>query len=94
MQSISTFTKSFELKQAKTSFKNQKEELIFKMTEDINLLREGTTFKPTTTKVVALRLNLNPFYAKDIGAVEELYKYCNSKRNYGKFFADCTMYKK
>jgi hypothetical protein len=76
------------------TFKNEKDELVHLITEDINLLRQGTAYKPTTTRIIALRLNSNPFYAKDVGAIRELYELCKKRRNYSKLWADCPMYKK
>lgn len=67
-------------------YKNRRDELVSKITDDINKLREGTKFAKVSKKMIALRLNSNPFLAKDDGEVELLFKECNQKQNYSKFW--------
>lgn len=69
-----------------TVYRNRRDELVNLITSDINLLRVGTKYKPTTTAVIAKMINRNPFLAKSDGEVELLYKECNARRNYSKFF--------
>jgi hypothetical protein len=85
MQQIKEIIKNFEIKKPETSFKTRRQELISLMVSDINKLREGTVFKPTTEKLIALKINSNPFF-KDLGELELVYKNCHEKRNYAHFF--------
>lgn len=94
MQSITVLIENFEVKTPQVLFKNKRDELVSLIVEDINKLRLGTEYKPTNKRIIALRLNSNPFYAKDDGEVELLYKTCCAKKNYSKLFYDCPMYKK
>lgn len=47
----------------KSDFKNERDEMIKKAVEHINKLREGTIYKPETTRNLAIRINMNPFLA-------------------------------
>ena len=83
MESLSKLiqTKNFELK---VSFKSRRDEIISKMVEEINKLREGTAFRKETKANLAKRINMNPFLkGKDNdGELELLYKECHKKNNY------------
>lgn len=75
--------------QEKTVYKNRRDEIISLMVEDMNELRKVAGLKPLTKRTVAIRLNRNPFYAKDDTAVENLYLMCKGWKHYGKFWNDC-----
>lgn len=70
----------------KVEYKNRRDELVSLFVEAINKSREGTKFKKVDKRLVALRLNSNPFLAKDDGEVELLLKECKSKNNFSKFW--------
>ena len=53
--------------------------------KDINSLRVGTKFKPLTDRLLAIRINKNPFLKSD-GELEFIIKQCRDKRNYAKLF--------
>lgn len=74
-----------------TKYRNRRDELVSLMVEDINRLREGTKYSKVNKKMVAIRLNSNPFYAKDDGEVQMLYDNCRTKGNYSKLFYDCPL---
>jgi hypothetical protein len=75
----------------KAKYKNRRDELVSLIVEDINRIREGTQYKKVTKKMIAIRLNSNPFYAKDDGEVQMLYNNCKARANYSKLFYDCPL---
>ena len=66
-------------------YKNWRAELIAEAVKDINLLRQGTKYKPTTERLIAIKCNRNPFLKND-GELELLLRECRNKRNYSKLF--------
>jgi hypothetical protein len=66
-------------------YKNRRAELIGEAVKDINTLREGTTFKPITERLLAIKCNRNPFLKSD-GELELIIKQCRDNRNYAKLF--------
>lgn len=86
MKSLFELTKEYKIKE--TSFKNFRDEIISKMVEEINKLREGTNFKKETKANLAKRINMNPFLKgnSNDGELELLYKECHSKNNYSKLY--------
>jgi hypothetical protein len=66
-------------------YRNRRDELISEAVKDINLLRSGTKYKPTTARLLAIKCNRNPFL-KDDGELELLLRHCRNKRNYSKLF--------
>jgi len=66
-------------------YRNRRAELIGEAVKDINLLRKGTIYKPTTERLLAIKCNRNPFL-KDDGELELLLRTCREKRNYSKLF--------
>lgn len=73
----------FSFKQS--PYKNKRAELIGEAVKDINSLRVGTKFKPLTDRLLAIRINKNPFLKSD-GELELIIKQCRDKRNYAKLF--------
>lgn len=73
----------FSFKQS--PYKNKRAELIGEAVKDINSLRVGTKFKPLTDRLLAIRINKNPFLKSD-GELEFIIKQCRDKRNYAKLF--------
>ncbi len=61
------------------TYKSKRDELISLIVDDINKLREGTIYKPVTKRLMALRINQNPFLSKDDTALEELFNECHNK---------------
>lgn len=47
----------------KTTYKNERAELIGEAVKHINYLRQGTIYKPETERNLAIRINQNPFLA-------------------------------
>lgn len=66
-------------------YKNRRAELIGEAVKDINLLRAGTKFKPITARLLAIKINKNPFLKSD-GELSLLLQDCQKKRNYAKLF--------
>jgi len=85
MQQISLILNTFELPKSQSEYKNKRDELLNLMLTEINRLREGTKYKPETMKMLCIRIARNPFL-KDDGELELLYKECNQKKNYSKFY--------
>lgn len=69
-----------------TLFRSRRDELVSNITKGINKLRVGTQYKPITEKRVALLINKNPFFKGRDGEIELLYKTCEEKKSYSKFF--------
>lgn len=69
-----------------TLFRSRRDELVSNITKGINKLRVGTQYKPITEKRVALLINKNPFFKGRDGEIELLYKTCEEKGSYSKFF--------
>ena len=59
------------------------------MTLEINKLRENTTFKPITKRLLALRVNKNPFLSKDDDELELVFKECLKCGSFAKLFWMC-----
>lgn len=85
MNNLSEFLK-MPVKIEGDDFRSQRDELVAKMTDGINLFRIGTQFKPLTRRTVAIRINKNPFLAKDNGEIYHLYKQCMEKKSFARFF--------
>jgi hypothetical protein len=75
----------YTLPKNESDFRTRRDELIFRLTKGINLLRVGTEYKPTSLKLVALRANRNPFLKSD-DELEYLISCCEVKKNYSYFF--------
>lgn len=73
----------FSFKQS--PYKSKRAELIGEAVKDINSLRVGTKFKPLTDRLLAIKVNKNPFLKSD-GELEFIIKQCRDKRNYAKLF--------
>lgn len=73
----------FSFKQS--PYKNKRAELIGEAVKDINSLRVGTKFKPLTDRLLAIKVNRNPFLKSD-GELEFILLECKKKRNYAKLF--------
>lgn len=88
MENISSYLDKFKEDQAITdvTYRNQRDELVAHFVRGINELRVGTKFKPITPKMVAIRINKNPFLARNDSEVYNLLKHCQNKKNYAKFF--------
>ena len=65
--------------------KNFRDELITRLTDGINNSRQGTKYKLTTKRDVAIRANKNPFLVSD-SELELLIKECESKGSFAKFY--------
>lgn len=68
----------------KSPYKNRKAEIIAELVKGINLSRVGTKYKPTTEKLLAIKINRNPFLNEQ--ELEYLLKECNRVGNYKKLF--------
>lgn len=77
-----TFTRQVE-------YKDERDEIVSRFTEEINKGRIGTQWKPTNKRTIALMLKLNPFYSKDNMACWDLYNHCMKVGNFSKFWLDC-----
>lgn len=69
----------------KSLYKNYRDELIGEAVKDINSLRSKTKFKPLTARLLAIKINRNPFL-KSNGELELVLKECAKKRSYAKLF--------
>lgn len=67
-------------------YKSKRDEIISKIVDDINLLRVGTIYKPVTKRLMAVKINQNPFLSKDDTALEELFNECHNKMDYKKLW--------
>lgn len=76
---------NFEIKIQPTVYKNRRDEIVSKITDEINLLRVGTKYKPVTKRMIAIRANSNPFLKNDT-ELELVYKNCSAKKNFSHFF--------
>lgn len=81
--SLFSINKYFEVK---TIYKSKRDEIISLAVNDINKLREGSRYVPITKRLLAIKLNKNPFLSKDTTALEELYQECHSKMDYRKLW--------
>ena len=70
----------------KSPYKNRRDQLIKELVEGINKERSGTNFKPTTPRLLALKINTNPFLSKDDDALEEIKKECEKMGSYWKLY--------
>lgn len=86
MQSIKKLLNDSSRVKKPLEFKNRRDELVHLITEGINQTRVGTKWGKITKRTVALRINSNPYLSKDDGEVDLLYKECEKKGNYSKFF--------
>jgi hypothetical protein len=73
----------FSFKQS--PYKSKRAELIGEAVKDINSLRVGTKFKPLTDRLLAIKINKNPFLKSD-GELSYVLDECKNKRNYAKLF--------
>jgi len=80
------FTKSLEDTFNKvTEFKNERDEVISRMVIEINRLREGTKYKPITKRLLAIKINKNPFL-KDLGELQLVFSECLKNGSFAKLF--------
>ena len=68
----------------KSPYKNRKAEIIAELVKGINLSRIGTKYKPITERLLAIKINRNPFLNES--ELEYLLKECNRVGNYKKLF--------
>lgn len=85
MKPIEELLQRKEIKKEAPRFKNRRDELICRLTEGINKLREGTKYKPVTTRFMAIKVNQNPFLKSDDELELEI-KNCESKGSYAHLF--------
>ena len=80
------FTKSLELIfNRKVKYKNERDEIISKMVIEINILREGTKYKPITKRLLAIKINKNPFL-KDLGELKLVFSECQKNGSFARLF--------
>lgn len=68
----------------KSPYKNRKAEIIAELVKGINLSRIGTKYKPTTERLLAIKINRNPFLTES--ELEFILRECNRVGNYKKLF--------
>jgi len=80
------FTKSLELIfNRKVKHKNERDEIISKMVIEINILRVGTGYKPITKRLLAIKVNKNPFL-KSNGELQLVFSECLKNGSFAKLF--------
>ena len=83
MEHISTLFKNFEIKKSKIS--NKRQTLIKEFVENLNIEREGTKYKPLTSRVVAIKLgHLSEFDLEAFLSMAKDYK--NRKGSFSKYY--------
>ena len=68
----------------KSPYKNRRAEIIAEFVKGINISRIGTKYKPTTERLLAIKINRNPFLKES--ELEFILKECNRVGNYKKLF--------
>lgn len=68
----------------KSPYKNRRQEIIAELVKGINQQRIGTKYKPTTERLLAIKINRNPFLNEQ--ELEYLLKECTKAGNYKKLF--------
>lgn len=86
MLSITNVISNYQYKRGEKQFRKRRDWLVHLITEGINRERIGTDYKPVTELRVAILLNKNPILARSDDEVEYLYKVCNEKGNFSKFW--------
>ena len=85
MKSLFELVNQKEIKFEK-KYVNRRDYNLDELVKDINRLREGTTYKPTTKRTLAIMINKNPFLSKDNDALEYLMRECKEKGDYKKLY--------
>lgn len=67
---------------------NRRDEIISLMVEDINRLRIGTQYKPITKRLLAIKINRNPFLKSD-DELQLVFNECSKKGSFAKLFWIC-----
>ena len=86
-------TKNLNLHFEPSIFRSEREELVARLTDGINLKRQGTKYPQVTTRQIAIRCNSNPFLKSD-SELRLLIQTCEDKGSYSKFFFCCPLNKK
>ena len=82
------FTRSLELifnSKPEVKYKNERDEIISKMVIEINRLREGTKYKPITKRLLAIKVNKNPFLKSNI-ELQLVFSECLKNGSFARLF--------
>ena len=80
------FNKSLELIfNRKVKYKNERDEIISKMVIEINILRVGTKYKPITKRLLAIKVNKNPFL-KSNAELQLVFSECLKNGSFARLF--------